>query len=162
MTWLTGLGGGVLGTLLGCLLTLWAANQWPSFDDRLLIFAGLMPLFGFMAGFVPVARMRGEWPPLVRGPRILMGFACGVLCAIGMYLAFLMVSYTWNKGTLPPEKQSIVYLMFHPADIPPVGKLEKNRAGQQQVQREETWHVMTIICFFVGGFIGYAWSRGGA
>src|SRR5438105_10270976 len=49
MSWITGLGGGVLGLVLGCLMSLWAANQWASFDDRLLILAGLMPLFGFMA-----------------------------------------------------------------------------------------------------------------
>src|SRR6266581_262849 len=152
MSWLAGFSGGLFGVILGCVISMWAAKSWPSFDDRLLILAGLMPLFGFMAGFVPVAKMRGEWPPLVRGPRFVIGFGAAVLCAVGMYLSFLMVSYTWNKGMLPPEKQSLTYLIFHPGDIPPVAKVQEKPGGKQEAQRDETWHVLTIVCFFVGGF----------
>jgi hypothetical protein len=162
MAWITGVAGSLLGVALSCLVTLWAAKTWPSFDNRLLIVAGLLPLFGFIAGFAPVAKMQGDWPLSSQAPRVLLGFAAAVLSAVGMYLSFVMVSWTWNEGTLPPEKRSLVYLMLHPSEVPPLTVQTTNRGGGDGRTRDETWHVLTIIVFFVAGFAGYMWSgRGG-
>jgi hypothetical protein len=161
MAWLTGVIVGVVGVLLSCLISLWAATTWPSFNNKVLIIGGLLPLFGFISGFALVGKREGLWPLPNIGLRCLLGLITAVLCGVGMYLAFLMVSFTWARETLPPEKQSIIYMIFHPAEVPAV-KVTSTRAGQAPTERDETWHVLTIICFAVGGFAGFAWSGRGA
>ena len=124
--------------------------------------ATLKSVGGFIAGFAPVAKMQGDWPLSSQAPRVLLGFAAAVLSAVGMYLSFVMVSWSWNRGTLPPEKQSLVYLMLHPAEVPPLTVQTTNRGSGEGRTRDETWHVLTIIVFFVAGVAGYMWSgRGG-
>jgi len=160
MAWVAGLCFSVVGILVGSLISLVAAQHWPSFDNRLLILAGLMPLFGFILGFWLLGRREGLWPAPYVGMRALIGVICAVFSGIGMYLAFLMVTYTWNRDTLPPEKQSIVYMIFHPADVPAV-KVQSSRTGQAPTERDETWHVLTLITVGVGGFAGFMWSGRG-
>lgn len=162
MAWVAGLCFSGVAILVGSLVSLLAAQHWPSFDNRLLIVAGLLPLFGFIAGFWLLGRRDGLWPAPNVGMRLAIGAVCAVFSGIGMYLAFLMVSYTWNRDTLPPEKQSIVHMIFHPGDVPPV-KVQSSRTGQAPTERDESWHVLTIIAFAVAGFMGFMWSgRGGA
>jgi len=161
MAWLTGVIVGIVGVLLSCLMSLWAATTWPSFNNKLLIIGGLLPLFGFIAGFALVGKREGLWPLPNIGLRCLLGVITAVLSGVGTYLSFLMVAFTWYKDTLPLEKQSIDYMIFHPADVPAV-KVQSTRTGQAPTERDETWHVLTIICFAVGGFAGFAWSGRGS
>ena len=42
MAWVAGLCFSVVGILVGSLISLVAAQHWPSFDNRLLILAGLI------------------------------------------------------------------------------------------------------------------------
>lgn len=71
------------------------------------------------------------------------------------------MTYTWNRDRLPPEKQSIVYMIFHPTEVPAV-KVQSSRTGQRATERDETWHLLTIICCAVGGIAGFLWSGRGS
>lgn len=90
MAWLAGICASVVGILVGSLISLLAAQNWPSFDNRILIVAGLLPLFGFIFGFWLVGKREGLWPATNVGTRIGIGAICAVVCAVGMYLSFLM------------------------------------------------------------------------
>src|SRR5262245_41739982 len=118
MFWITGLVGSLLGVALGSLVTLWAATRFNSLPTFLLTTAAILPLFGFLAGAIPVAKRREQWPGEGGTPALLVGMATGLSCALGAYLSFVMVSYTWNKDTLPPGRRSMVELIAHPEDVP--------------------------------------------
>jgi len=156
MAWITGLLGSLFGLALGLFGTLWAAKNGP-FNNRFLIFAGLLPVVGFMYGFKQVARMRGQWPVPRLAPRLALALTCAVLGAVGMYLSFVTLSSTWNHDTLPPEKQSLVYLIFHPSEVPPVA-FQNN---PKSYYRPSTWPLSTILTSCLAGFAGYMWSRRG-
>jgi hypothetical protein len=160
MPWIMGLAGSVLGIGLGCL---WAANRSPPLANGLLLIFGVLPLFGFIAGFAPVARRQGACPVQTQARRLLVGMATAVMCAVGAYLSFVMASYACNKGKLPPSKQSVIYLIQHPNEVPELTVLAKY--PRLNPPHEETWHSCTFAAFFIGGIFsyGFCWacSRGG-
>jgi hypothetical protein len=160
MPWITGLACGVLGIGLGCH---WAANQSPPLANGLLSIYGVLPLFGFIAGFAPVPRWQGAWPVQTQARRLLVGMVTAVMCAVGAYLSFVMASYTCNKDKLPSSKQSVIYLIQHPDEVLELTVLAKY--PRLNPPHEESWHVCTFAAIFIGGIFGYgfcwACSRGG-
>jgi hypothetical protein len=117
----------------------------------------MLPGVGVLAGFALVARRCGWWPLPTQGPRLVLGLVAGLLGSLAVYLSFVLVSYTWNKDALPPDRQSVSYLVFHPAEVPPL-TVRTTKRGQAPTEREDTWHLLTLFGFFIGGGITYLWA----
>ena len=153
------IGASLFGTVTSLAGTWWAAHQWSSFSDQVLFATWVFPLMLYFLAFWLVARQSGEWPVEDRIVRVLNGGILAVECAVLGYLSFVLVSHTWNEPALPPEKASIVYLVFHPADIPDLKEI-KQEPGKPPRETSVSWFKGVFIGFLVGGLCGYVYSMG--
>jgi hypothetical protein len=157
--WIVGLAASAAGSLVSLIAVWFAASEWNEFSDHWLYSAWILPLLGFFLGYVPVAKHTGEWPVEKRSIRFLFSGILAVHCAALGYLSFLVASFIWNEAALPPEQASVIYLLVHPDDIPPLREIRKE-PGKEARESTVTWHKGVIIGFFVGGFCGFVYAAG--
>jgi len=151
--WLAGIGLGGLGLLLGVSAVYWAASQGNEFSTRWFLIPFFLPLLGFVLGFIHVDNF---WPIKRITTRLLFCAVPAFLCALAMCLSNLMVSFTWNRGFLPPEKASLAYLVFHPDEVPPL-KIRETQpfAFSSFVKESSPWYQQFLAVFLVAGIFAF-------
>lgn len=157
--WTMGIICGLATNTLTLLLAWLVASEWRAFDIRLVFLFGIAPFFFFLYGYSRLARRRDAWPVESQSGRVWLSALAATMFALGTYLSFLMVSYSWHKERLPPEKQDTIYLVLHPDAIPDL-RIENGRRRNGR-ERTQSWTFVTIAAFGVGGFIGYRIAKHG-
>lgn len=161
MPWLAGTTTGVLAILLSGIISGWVASNWAWVDLRLIMIAGLLPLVGFLVGYIPYAKGTDQWPVDFRGTRCLIGLLTGALCVMGAFQTFLMASHTWNARFLPPEKQSITYFVLRPWEVPSLRVTSTNPSTGAITESDQSWHSFAVFSFVMGAAGGYIGSGRG-
>jgi peptidoglycan biosynthesis protein MviN/MurJ (putative lipid II flippase) len=147
--------GVILTFVLGAVL----AGRSKSIDEFWLFGAtSMLPWLSFLLGFRPLAKREGKWPIPTRGPRLLAALIVALCSSVAAYLCIAVMSFTWNVGSLPPEKQSFTYIVCHPSEIPPLRQRTEYFDRQRRAtEHNVTWPAPTIGAFILGGFLGFVW-----
>ena len=154
----------VLASLIGAIITVamtgFLVNRYPEIDSAWFLSApAFAPAGAFLGGLIIFGWRAGIWPLPSRGLRLLATFIVACLGGVTAYLSFAMVSYSWYAERLPPEKQSYVYLVFHPSEIPEVTELVDDYDRDTPTREfKVSWRPATVGAFFLAGFIVFAWS----
>lgn len=145
---LRAVGLGVAGLIIGCLVAGFAAATWSSMNTRWIGAAMILPLMGLVLGHYLAA------PPARADRRRLRAvlFAAGLLLGtLGNYLAFVLVSRTWNRDARPP--QSLFYDATHPSELPPIVR------ASNYSESEESWQEYVIVGAIASTLIIWMFTR---
>lgn len=138
----------LVGVLASCGIAWWAAHQWTTFSDHWLFSACILPVFGAIGGAWAVTP-KESWPPGM-GKRLLVALIAGVFAGIGSYVAFALVSLTWNGGV---QGGDLLSRLLDPSRIPDLSTTKSGSTSSSGAV------VHAVICAAVGGIMPLFWLR---
>jgi hypothetical protein len=137
----------LLGVAASCGIAWWAAHRWTSFSDFWLFTACILPVFGTLGGAWK-GTPKEAWPPGFP-KRLLVAALCGAFAGIGSYVAFALVSVTWNGGV----HGDFLSKLLDPSSIPQISTTKRGFTNSTGVIGH------AAICAGVGGIMPFFWLR---
>jgi hypothetical protein len=132
-------GFGLIGLAIGCGIIYLTALATHSIDTRWLGIVGLCPFFGVIFGLKKVSSGSAQ----ERDALILYLPCTAVLCAAGMYLAFIITAHTWYLANPRAPRVSLAYHVMNPDSVP---ALHRRRGGT------DGWRFWTLAGAIAGPF----------
>ena len=118
--WCGAIGLSVAASIVSLVGVWWVAKQSTNLPDFVVYGVWVAPFLAFLLAYYILAKWSGEWPVDYRGVRLTISGIVAVQGALVGYLSYVLVSFAWHEERLPPEKASLVYLVFHPTEVPPL------------------------------------------
>ncbi len=132
----------IVGIILGALACFFAASTWTSFSDFWTFTVFVFPVLGIAYGCAVGAKVsNGQEPyPIVSSHRRwLFSLWGGLLCAIGGYIGFIVISSIWNN-------KDFWVLLFCPSDVPSLSSTSRGHSTEYSLL------VQVIICGVLGAY----------
>lgn len=133
---------GFIGMAIGCGIAWWVASTWTEINVWWVLLGPALSVLGLERGLSLSDTKDESYRTRLR---VLLALTAAMVCAVGNYLTFVILSRTWYANEIPTEHQEFLYQLLHPSVLPSFG--ETGADGQFE---ETTW-MMYLFFGLIGG-----------